>query len=302
MGEVVTAGVDVGTGAVKAAVVRSDGGRQPELLGVHRERLLRRDPGRVAELAYESALRAAGVTAREVAYVASTGDGDSVAFRDGHFYGMTTHARGATMLLPAARSVADLGALHARVFVIDGRSRVLGSRMTSQCASGTGQFIENIARYLGIRLEDVGPLSLTAPRAEVCSGICAVLAETDVINMVSRGIALAEIVRGIHESIAQRLAKLLRMVKAPSPVVLTGGLAADVGLRAEIERALKDDGGAPLEVVAHAHSVHAGALGAALWAAHRLARLEARSAVGRRQQEIGEAAVVVRPEPVDPQL
>ncbi len=278
MADLITAGVDVGTGAVKAAIVRTGDGAAPAVLGVHRERLLRRDPGQVAELAFESALRAAGVPRDQVTYVASTGDGDAVAFRDGHFYGMTTHARGATLLCPRARAVADLGALHARVMVIDGHSRVLGSRMTSQCASGTGQFIENIARYLGIRLEDVGPLSVAAPRSEVCSGICAVLAETDVINMVSRGIPVGEIVRGIHESIAQRLAKLLRMVKAASPVVLTGGLAADTGLRAEISRSLAADGGTPLEIVADPMSVHAGALGAALWSAHRLRRLQSRGA------------------------
>ncbi len=276
MADLVTAGIDVGTGAVKAAIVCSTGVAKATVLGTHRERLLRRDPGRVAELAYERACQAAGLTRKDVAYVASTGDGDAVAFRDGHFYGMTTHARGATFLLPGARSVADLGALHARVMVIDEQSRVRASRMTSQCASGTGQFIENIARYLGIRLEDVGPLSRSATRAEVCSGICAVLAETDVINMVSRGIPLSEIIRGIHESIAQRLAKLLRMVRAAGPVVLTGGLAADVGLSAEIERALDEDGGPKIEVAAHPLSVQAGALGAALWSAHRLRRLQAR--------------------------
>jgi benzoyl-CoA reductase subunit D len=274
MAEFVTAGIDVGTGAVKAAITRSDPGTgAATVLAVCRERLHRRDPARVAELTFESVLAAAGVSRGDLAYVASTGEGEAVDFRDGHFYGMTTHARGASHLVEGARSVVDVGALHARAMAIDDRSRVLRCRMTSQCASGTGQFVENIARYLGVRLDEVGPLSVAATRAETCSGICAVLAETDVINMVSRGVAIGEILRGIHDSIAVRLVKLLRALKAESRVVLTGGLAADEGLKAALERAIASDGGAPLEVVAVGHSVYAGALGAALWGAFRRAKL-----------------------------
>ncbi len=208
-----------------------------------------------------------------MAYVASTGEGDALDFRDGHFYGMTTHARGATFLEPAARAVVDAGALHARVLVIDEKSRVIRSRMTSQCAAGTGQFLENIARYLGIRTDEIGPLSLSATRSEVCSGICAVLSETDVINMVSRGVATGEILRGVHESIAQRLVRLLRSVSAESTVVLTGGLANDSGMQGAIERALASDGGRSVKVASNSKSVFAGAIGAALWGEYRLRKL-----------------------------
>ena len=45
-----------------------------------------------------------------------------------------------------------------------------------------------ICKVLGVPLEDVGALSLESREPEKCSGICAVLAETDVINMVSRGV------------------------------------------------------------------------------------------------------------------
>ena len=93
----------------------------------------------------------------EIAYTASTGEGELVDFRRGHFYGMTTHARGAVFLMPGIGAVIDIGALHARAMRVDERSRVLSYRMTSQCASGSGQFLENVARYLGIMLEDVGP-------------------------------------------------------------------------------------------------------------------------------------------------
>ena len=185
---------------------------------------------------------------------------------------MTAHARGALFLDPDARAVLDVGALHARAMVMDERARVLGYDMTSQCASGSGQFLENVARYLGVTLDEIGPLSLEGLKPEKVSGICAVLAETDVINMVSRGISLANILSGIHESMAVRLGKLLRKLKFTKGVVLfTGGLAADVGLIAHTARAL---GELPVEVRASPRSMYAGAIGAALWGAYRQERLE----------------------------
>lgn len=272
MSTMLTAGVDVGTSAAKAVIISFADG-EPKVVGQHRERILRRDAASVALLAYESALEMAKAKKTEVTYVASTGEGDDLDFRDGHFYGMTTHARGATYLVPGATGVVDIGALHARVMVIDDKSRVLRSKMTSQCAAGTGQFLENIARYLGIRTDEIGPLSLAAQRAEVCSGICAVLSETDVINMVSRGIATGEILRGVHDSITKRLAGLLRSADSKGRVVLTGGLAADVGLAGSLDRQLKGDKGVAVEVVTHPLSVFAGAIGAALWGQHRYERL-----------------------------
>jgi len=152
---------------------------------------------------------------------------------------------------------------------------VLAYRMTSQCASGTGQFIDNVARYLGVPLDDVGSLSLEAKSAEPVSSICAVLAETDVINMVARGVPAPAILRGIHKSVAGRLAKLLRLCGGESPLCVTGGLAADAGLVAALRDQLAADGLA-IEVVAPELAVFAGAIGAALWGDYRAARVVAR--------------------------
>jgi benzoyl-CoA reductase subunit D len=233
------------------------------------ERLRRRDPLEIAARCYrEELLPAAGARPGDVAYVATTGEGDRIEFRTGHFYGMTSHARGARHLAPEARAVLDVGGLHARAFTIDERARVQNQCMTSQCASGSGQFLENIARYLGVTLEEIGALSRRSTKPEKCSSICAVLAETDVINMVSRGIQVADILRGIHDSMAGRYVRLLLTAGACGDVFVSGGLAADAGLLA----ALGDEArrqGAELRFRNHPDSVLAGALGAALWGAHR---------------------------------
>lgn len=282
---IVATGIDVGSASIKFAAVRAredsvdpraiGGGKRPqgiEVLSLRADRIRRRDPNRVIEEGYEALLEEAGLNRSEVGYIATTGDADAVAFRTGHFYGMTTHARGGLHLDPDAAGVLDVGSLHARAILMDDRSRVLGYQMTSQCASGSGQFLENISRYLGVGLGEVGELSRKADNPEKPSSICAVLSETDVINMVSRGIKTENILKGIHLSMAERYAKLLRAAGIEGVVVMTGGLAGDVGLVQALHEEIRRHK-VPVELRTHADSIHAGALGAALWGAFRYEKL-----------------------------
>ncbi len=271
-----TAGIDVGSGAVKAVIFDIEGD-DIAFLAKHTERIRQRDPFVLAETVYETVLEQAGLKRDDIAYIATTGEAETLKFATGHFYSMTTHARGGIYLCPEARGVLDVGALNGRAITMDSRGKVLNYRMTSQCASGSGQFLENIARYLGISQDEVGELSQQADNPEKVSSICAVLAETDVINMVSRKISAPNILRGIHDSMAGRLVKLLRATKMKDgTVLLTGGLANDTGLLASLQYFL-DKQKLPVKAVSHPDSIYAGAIGAAIWGAFRhekLARLQ----------------------------
>jgi bcr-type benzoyl-CoA reductase subunit D len=275
-----TIGIDIGSGAVKSVLFRSDGARR-EWLAKRCERIRRRDPMTLAKEGYEGVLADAGLAAGDIDYVATTGEGENVKFATGHFYSMTTHARGGVYLEPAARGVVDIGALNGRAIFVDERGKVLSYKMTSQCASGSGQFLENIARYLGVAVEEIGPLSRTSTNPEKCSSICAVLAETDVINMVSRGIPTPDVLKGIHLSMASRIVKLLKVTGIKSGVALvTGGLALDTGLVAAIQEEMVNEK-VGVQAVSHPDSIYAGAIGAALWGAFRhgkLAELRGRAA------------------------
>lgn len=270
--EMLTAGIDVGSASVKIALMRTCDNKQETLIAGRSERIRRRDAEDVVQGVFETVLSEAGVEQESLGYIATTGEGEIVSFRTGHFYGMTTHARGAMFLEPGVDACIDIGALHARAILMDERAKVLGYRMTSQCASGSGQFLENISRYLGVTMEEIGALSLEADEPELCSSICAVLAETDVINMVSRGISTANILKGIHLSMAGRYIKLLNSAKAKKLVLITGGLAADVGLVAAMRESV-DDKDAGFEIRCHEHSALAGAIGAALWGAFRAKKM-----------------------------
>jgi benzoyl-CoA reductase subunit D len=266
----ITAGIDIGSGAVKTVLFR-DG----EWLAKRVERIRRRDPMDLARQGLDEVLNEKGLNEKDVQYIATTGEGENVKFATGHFYSMTTHARGGVFLNPQARAVVDIGALNGRAIFIDERGKVLAYKMTSQCASGSGQFLENIARYLGVAVEEIGPLSRSAKAPEKVSSICAVLAETDVINMVSRGIATPDILKGIHISMASRLVKLLKVTGIKTgTVLLTGGLALDEGLLLALQEELANEKITGLTAVSHPDSIYAGAIGAALWGAYRHQKLK----------------------------
>ena len=269
-----TIGIDIGSGAVKSVLFRVEGERI-EWLAKRCERIRRRDPMTLAEEGRDGVLADAGVALEDVDYVATTGEGENVKFATGHFYSMTTHARGGVYLQPDANAVVDVGALNGRAIYVDARGKVLAYKMTSQCASGSGQFLENIARYLGVAVEEIGPLSQSSTNPEKCSSICAVLAETDVINMVSRGIATPDVLKGIHLSMASRIVKLLKVTGIKQGTALvTGGLALDSGLIAAIREEMVAEK-VPVNAVSHPDSIYAGAIGAALWGAYRHGKLNA---------------------------
>ncbi len=270
-----TIGIDIGSGAVKSVLFAFDEQGTPQWLAKRCERIRRRDPMTLATEGRDAVLADAGLAAKEVDYIATTGEGENVKFATGHFYSMTTHARGGVFLNPEARAVVDIGALNGRAISVDERGKVLAYKMTSQCASGSGQFLENIARYLGVAVEEIGPLSKTSTNPEKVSSICAVLAETDVINMVSRGIATPDILKGIHLSMASRIVKLLKVTGVKSGMaLLTGGLALDSGLLAAIQEEMVNEK-VSIDPQSHPDSIFAGAIGAALWGAFRHARIAA---------------------------
>jgi len=265
-------GIDVGSGVIKTALFRVENGKS-DWLARWDARIRQRDPYKLVDESIQYVLDKTGLKRSDIDYIATTGEGESIKQATGHFYTMTTHARGALYLNPEARAVLDIGALNGRAISINELGKVLNYRMTSQCASGSGQFLENIARYLGIAQDEIGELSRQSTKPEPVSSICAVLAETDVINMVSRSIPPSDILRGIHESMADRMIKLLKSIDIRQGVVMmTGGLALDTGL----VKAIQDGMIAQkmnTRVATSPDSLYAGAIGAALWGCFRFDKL-----------------------------
>lgn len=265
--KILTIGIDLGSSNVK--IVLMEYSKNPKIIDKKVEKIRKRDPSELADELTKQILIQNNLTQEDIAYIASTGEGELVKNKTGHFYSMTTHAKGAIFFCPNAKTVIDLGALYVRAMKVDSQGKVLDYQMTGQCASGSGQFIENISKYLGLAIEEVGDISLQADNPEVPSGICAVLAETDVINSVSRGVSIANIIKGIHLSIANRIVKLISKLNSGSPIILVGGMALNKGMVQAIKELLAEKNKEQFEVIAPKDAIYSGAVGAALWGGFR---------------------------------
>lgn len=282
MSEIIyTMGIDVGGSYVKAVLMHYDhAGAQHKLPDKQTEKIRKRDPKDVASEAIRMLLERNNLNyENDIAYLASTGEGEMVERKTGHFYSMTTHARGGIFFAPSAKTVVDMGGLYVRAIKIDPRGKVVDYKMTGQCASGSGQFIENISRYLGLAVEEVGDISLQSSHPEVPSGICAVLAETDVINLVSKGVSTPNIIKGINISIAQRVVKLMSALKAETPIVLVGGMGMNKGMVQAIEELAGESKKNNLQFISHPDAIYSGAIGAALWGGFRYHVLKEKEAL-----------------------
>lgn len=250
----ITAGVDIGAGTSKAVLVDEAG---------HIVAKISQKSGARLDLAGSAALAAvlekAGLSREDLAYVASTGYGRyQLPERDIQITEVTCHARGASYLFPGTRCLIDIGAQSTRAVRIDDRGKVMRFKMNDRCAAGAGRFLERVSRALEVSLDDLGPLSLRSSDPQAISSICAVLAESEVINLVTSGKATEDILMGAHLSIAERALALLRQVGVDGEVTLTGGVVLNPGMLKALEQRL----GKPVN--ASPDSVYAGAIGAAL--------------------------------------
>jgi predicted CoA-substrate-specific enzyme activase len=228
------AGIDCGTSFTKAVILCDENG-QARVLGKGRTRSgVRVDDA--ANAALGEALQLAGVPRSRVEYIAATGFGRyGVSFRDIQVTEITTAARGAHFAIPQTAAILDIGGQCTRAIGITETGKVKVFKSNDKCAAGSGMFIQRAAKYLEVRLEDVGELSLRATHPQPISSVCAVLAESEIINHVSAGITVQDILRGIHESLADRAGALLKRVEMKDQLTLIGGVARQAGIAKALE-------------------------------------------------------------------
>lgn len=261
-----TAGIDVGSTHAKAAVVAASG----ELLGV-----AMLPTGFRLEVAagqaLEAALAEAGMGRDDLAYVASTGYGRyQVSQRDVQATDLTAQAWGARSFFPATRTVLDIGGQTMKAIRVDEHGRVRSFRLNDKCAAGTGAFLEKTARYLGYSLEEIGALAEESTEEVPISGVCAVFAESEVINHVSQGRRPEDIMAGAMRSLVARSVQLMKRAQMEPEFTLVGGIMRFPTMVREMRAAL-GEGNVPPEPLVQ----FCGAIGAAVLARRRLEKLRA---------------------------
>lgn len=228
------AGIDLGSRFIKVVLLSG----QREVVARVSVRT-RPDFRQVAREALAKALDAGGYEEAAVDYLATTGFGrHNVPFRDIQITEITCVASGTAFLVPQARFVLDIGFQSTRAVRVEEGGRVAEFATNDKCAAGAGGFLERAARYLEVPLAEIGRLSLKSDAPQSISSICAVLAETEIINHLTAGASVENIVGGIHRSLAGRALALLRRVKLNGEVAFVGGVAVQEGMIRALEQTL----------------------------------------------------------------
>ncbi len=245
------AGVDIGSTMTKVVIMDKEvvasviGATGPE----HR---------RLANRVMEEALAKAKLPFDDITYVVATGYGRiNVPVADKQITEISCHAKGVAYFLPSARTVVDIGGQDSKgIKLKDGRA--VDFVMNDKCAAGTGRFLEVTAEGLGVKLEDMGKLALTARKTGRMANTCTVFATQEVVSKLSEGVALADVIAGLHEAIAARIYSMIGRLKVEREVALTGGGAKNIGLVRALEARLG------YKVLVPPEPLLTGAIGAAL--------------------------------------
>lgn len=248
-------GVDIGSTMTKTVLMDTNGKVLSAIKGPtgpeHRQ---------LANEVMKAALEQAGLQLEDISYVVATGYGRlNVPFADRQITELTCHAKGVSSLFPNVRTAIDIGGQDAKCMKIN-NGKLLDFAMNDKCAAGTGRFLEVIAATLGIKLEDLGDISLKSAKKVEISNLCTIFAQQEVVARLSEGEKPEDIIAGLHDALASRVAALARRLKIEPDVVLTGGVAKNVG----IVRAMKENLGC--ELLIPEDPLLTGAMGAAILA------------------------------------
>jgi len=215
---------------------------------------------RLANRVMREGLAQSGLSIDDIACIIATGYGRiNVPFADRQVTELTCHTRGVVSILPAVRLAIDIGGQDSKGMKIR-EGKLIDFAMNDRCAAGTGRFLEVLTTTLGIEVEDLGGLSLKASGKAAISNICTVFARQEVITHISRGVPVENIVAGLHDALAARVARMVSKLKIEPEVVFTGGVAKNAGVVKALEENLKCSVFVPDEPLL------TGALGAALLA------------------------------------
>lgn len=232
----ITAGVDIGSTATKALVLKDD-----QIAGFS-VRSTGSDPDRSALHCLERALEKASLKMDSIEYIVSTGYGRRAFTRSmNQINEINANARAAAWLGSAAgtiRTIIDIGGQDSKVISLDKDGMVKDFIMNDKCAAGTGKFMEVIAQILEVELKDMGEISLRATKPIKIASTCVVFAQSEVISLIAQKKAKEDIIAGINWAIASRIVNMGKRIGIKDVVFFDGGPAKNIGVRKALEKEL----------------------------------------------------------------
>jgi len=229
-------GIDCGAKYVKALVLEDDKikAKSSVLSGF--------DQKAAAQEALDKALNEAGLKKEEVVHITATGTGkEEVTFAKSTITEVGADAKAVNFLYPSVRTVIDVGAEEGRAIKVNKAGKVIDFAINDKCAAGAGTFTETMARALEVKLEEMGALSLKSLKSVPMNAQCVVFAESEVVSLIHAKHTKEDIVRAVHDAIADRIASMTRRIGIEKDVALVGGLARNIGFVDSLKRDLKQE-------------------------------------------------------------
>jgi predicted CoA-substrate-specific enzyme activase len=228
------AGIDIGSVSTKMVLLDENDGIIDK-----REKRTKVNFNKVVSELLDESLAEHHIDRKEIQYIATTGLGRySIPSRDFQITDLTAGAYGARFLFDKTKSVLDIGGQTSRAIKVEEDGRVKLFKVNDKCAAGSGSFITKAAKYLEVKVEEVGKLSLYSQNPTTTSSICAVLAESEIINQITEGHKVEDILRGIHNSLTDRAIALLKTVGIEEQIAFIGGVAVQEGMVASLQERL----------------------------------------------------------------
>jgi len=272
-----TVGIDVGSTYAKAVILGDDFAIAGKAMAHTGFKL-----AEISRKLFDQSLAQAGLADADIAYVVATGFGrHMVPFSNVAVTDLTASARGTTFLFPQTRTVLDVGGQTMKASRLDDSAKVRSFRLNDKCAAGTGAFIEKTARYMGYSTEEIGALVATSKSAVPISGVCAVFAESEVINQLSLGAPPADIMHGAISSLVDRSFQLMKRVQMEPEYTLIGGILRFGTMADVVREKLKAQVNVPDGEMVQFTT----ALGAAILGHQRLRKLKETGIQVSREQE-----------------
>jgi predicted CoA-substrate-specific enzyme activase len=268
------AGIDVGSTMTKVVILNK--GIVASIIGPtgpeHR---------RLANRVMDEALAKAQIPFGAITYIVSTGYGRiNVPFADKQFTEITCQAKGIANVFPKAKTIIDIGGQDIKAIKIDTTGRTIDFVMNDKCAAGTGRFIEVIADTLGVPLDKVGVLSLESKSPAKISNICTIYAQQEVAASLAEGVPTADLLAGVHNSLADRISRMVNRLRVEEAVVVTGGGGKNKGLLKALSEQLRR------EILVPEEPLITGAFGAALLGKEIVEKAKQNHTLLKRKQRI----------------
>ncbi|BCS96685.1 2-hydroxyglutaryl-CoA dehydratase [Desulfoluna limicola] len=255
------AGCDVGSLTTKAVIMRN--GRVAGALVIPSGPR----PAESAAEAMERLCAEMNIAVGDIKCCVGTGYGrESIPFIDTAVSEISCHGKGARWLVPSARTVIDIGGQDCKVIRIDGEGNIVKFVTNDKCASGTGRFLDVMAKVMNIDASRLGTLGATSNAPVTFPSTCTVWAQADVIKHINARCPPEDICAGINTAMANRVSMLANALKVENDICMTGGVAKNEGVVNALSRIL----GRRIKRTRRADPQLTGALGAALFAGDRV--------------------------------